>query len=73
MKIRTVHYKRVKNLGNYESETFEMTAEIDDDEGVVSSALKLKDYVHYMLGIDPRVVEKFHYSKDGEKIRDFQL
>lgn len=58
MKIRTVHYKRVKNLGNYESETFEMTAEIDDDEGVVSSALKLKEYVHQALGLIEEEVDE---------------
>lgn len=71
MKVKTVHYKRIKNLGNYESETFEMTADFDDDDDIIQSAQALQDHVHYMLGIDPKVIEKFHYSKDGEKIRDF--
>jgi hypothetical protein len=32
MKITTVTYKRIKNLGNYQSETLEMTAEIQPGE-----------------------------------------
>jgi len=31
MKIKTITVQRVKNLGNYESERLEMTAEVPDD------------------------------------------
>ena len=32
MKIKTITYKRVKNLGNYNSEHLELSAEVEDDE-----------------------------------------
>jgi hypothetical protein len=56
MQIKNVTYKRIKNLGNYESEAVEITAEIDDDEGAISSALKLKEYVHQALGLQDEEV-----------------
>lgn len=41
MEFRTVTYKRIRNLGNYESETLELSAEIelDDDLDVVTCML----------------------------------
>lgn len=32
MIVKTISYKRIKNLGNYETETLEITAEIDENE-----------------------------------------
>lgn len=32
MKIETITYKRVKNLGNYQSETLEVTATVEEPE-----------------------------------------
>lgn len=42
MKIETITYKRVKNLGDYQSETFEATATVEegDDPQVVGEGLK---------------------------------
>ncbi|MEH2435202.1 MAG: hypothetical protein V7K25_13265 [Nostoc sp.] len=42
MKIETITYKRVKNLGNYQTETIEMTAVLDqyDDPNDVSQELR---------------------------------
>ena len=42
MKIETITYKRVKNLGNFQTETIEMTAVLDqyDDPNVVSQELR---------------------------------
>lgn len=72
MKIKTVHYKRIKNLGNYESETFEMTAEIDDDdEGAVSSALKLKEYVHQALGLIEEKVDENEIPSKEDSLAGF--
>ena len=52
MKIKTITYKRTKNLGNYESEYFEATAEIDDENEDVNEAIeKLKVTVHKALGL----------------------
>ncbi|MEH2307806.1 hypothetical protein [Nostoc sp.] len=32
MKIETITYKRVKNLGNFQSETFEATATLEEED-----------------------------------------
>ncbi|WP_375495574.1 hypothetical protein [uncultured Nostoc sp.] len=42
MKIETITYKRVKNLGNYQSETMEVTAVLDqyDEPDQVSEQLR---------------------------------
>ena len=42
MKIESITYKRIKNLGNYQSETFEATATVEegDDPQVVGEGLK---------------------------------
>lgn len=51
MQIKTVTYQRVKNLGNYESERLEMTAEIASDENPELSAIELKALVDRLLHI----------------------
>jgi hypothetical protein len=32
LNVKRITYKRIKNLGNYESKTLEMTAEVDEDQ-----------------------------------------
>ena len=49
MKVKTVTYKRVKNLGNYQTETLEMTAEIDDWEDYTEAAETLRTRVNRIL------------------------
>jgi hypothetical protein len=49
MKIKTVTYKRVKNLGNYQSETLEMVAEIDDGENPTRATESLRNQVNAIL------------------------
>ena len=71
MKVKTVHYKRTKNLGNYENETFEMTAELDDSDGPLGAALQLQEYVLYMLGIDADPRDKKKTIENNEKFVDF--
>lgn len=56
MKVERITYKRVKNLGNYESETCEMTAILDEDEEVEEAVTKLKNLVHWSLKL--HLVEK---------------
>ena len=43
MKIKTITYKRVKNLGNYQSESFEANATVDEGEEahIVAEVLKI--------------------------------
>ena len=45
MKIETITYKRVKNLGNYQSETMEATATVDEGENAHLCAERLKEFV----------------------------
>lgn len=42
MKVERITYKRVKNLGNYESETLELSAILDEDELIDDAIQKLK-------------------------------
>lgn len=42
MKIRTITYQRVHNLGNYESERLEMVADLEDDEEAIEVFDQLK-------------------------------
>lgn len=46
MIVTRITYRRTFNLGNYESETIEMTADIDTDESVADTMEKLKVMVH---------------------------
>ena len=71
MKVKTVRYVRVKNLGDNESETFEMTADIEEKDELIEVAEQLQEYVLYMLGIDNGKVTARHYTEDGETIKDF--
>jgi hypothetical protein len=53
VKITSITYKRIKNLGNYQSESFEFTAEVDEDQGdlALKVAEQLKFYVLESLGL----------------------
>lgn len=71
MKYKTIAYQRVKNLGNYESERLELTAEVDEDEDEdISSAIELlKETVHKGLGI----VEKKEVTDEKKELTDDEL
>ena len=45
MQIKTIHYKRVKSLGNYQSETLEATADLDEGDDPVEASNALRDFV----------------------------
>ena len=51
MEIKTITYQRVKNLGNYESQRMEMTAELGADDNVDQCAAELRKHVEIALGI----------------------
>ena len=50
MEIKTIHYKRVKNIGNYENETLEAFADITEGENVSQAIAELKHTV--LAGLD---------------------
>ncbi|MDZ7992044.1 MAG: hypothetical protein RM022_014825 [Nostoc sp. EfeVER01] len=45
MKIKTISYKRVLNLGNYENKHLELFAEVDEGENPEEAILQLADTV----------------------------
>jgi hypothetical protein len=51
MKIKTISYQRVKNLGNFQSERMEAIAEVDKDEDIEAAIESLKAIVHKALGL----------------------
>lgn len=51
MKIITITYKRIHNLGNFQSQTFEFTAEVQENELPLKVAEQLRFYVLEALGI----------------------
>lgn len=56
MKIETVTYRRLRNLGNYENETVELTATVDTSEAAADVYEDLKALAEGMLysGDKPR-------------------
>ncbi|MGI2904902.1 hypothetical protein [Tolypothrix sp. VBCCA 56010] len=64
MKIETITYKRIKNLGNYQSETFEAIATIAEEEDPHLAGEELKAFVWAQLY--PPVIKD-----DPELPRDF--
>jgi hypothetical protein len=51
MQIESISYQRVKNLGNYESERFEASANVVEGEDPHTAFIALKRYVEANLGI----------------------
>ncbi|MEH1810904.1 MAG: hypothetical protein V7K26_00185 [Nostoc sp.] len=49
MKIETISYKRVKNLGNFQSETMEVMATLESEDLPEDVAKNLKLFVHSQL------------------------
>ncbi len=62
MKIETITYKRIKNLGNFNSEHFEATAILSEDDNPDLAADNLKDFVLkklYPQALDISTLDKF--------------
>jgi hypothetical protein len=51
MSIKTISCKRIKNLGNYESEHLEVFAEVDEGEDPSDVAQKLREFVVEQLQV----------------------
>jgi hypothetical protein len=54
MIIKTISYGFTKNLGNYQSERLDITAELDHNDDVGDSIAILKGIVHAELEIDQK-------------------
>jgi hypothetical protein len=51
MKITQISFKRTVNLGNYQSKTLEVTAEVGEDEIPQFAIRDLEDFVLEQLGL----------------------
>jgi len=51
MNIKSVSYKRIRNLGNYESEHLEVFAEVDEGEDPGEVSQKLREFVAEQLQV----------------------
>lgn len=60
MKIETITYKRVKNIGNYQSEAFEASATIREGEDPQEASQDLIAFVLAQLDIDLPVIKANH-------------
>ena len=58
MFITKISYRRTFNLGNYESETIELSADIEIDESVDDAMEKLKVKVHAFSATTEILVEE---------------
>lgn len=52
MRYKTVTFQRVVNLGNYQSERVEITAEIDEKDDIAMCLKELQTEVYNSLGLD---------------------
>ncbi len=71
MKIQTVTYGRLRNLGNYENDRVESTAVVERGETPEQALVKLADWVHERLGLsmeDIRQMER-HGREVQEEVR----
>ncbi len=51
LKVKTITYKRIHNLGNYNTEHLEMSAEIDIHDDELQCSQDLKEKVELALGL----------------------
>lgn len=74
MKVKTISYQRVKNLGNYESERLEMFAELDEGEDPILCAASLRDLVEQHLSVRDSArkleAEKFETTAKIEALKN---
>lgn len=57
MKIQTLSYKRTHNLGNYNNETLDAMAVIEDGEDPVKAAIELRLFVVSQVGLEDKIRE----------------
>ena len=51
LRVKTITYKRIHHLGNYNTEHLEMTAEIDIHDDDIQLSRHLKKKVEFALGL----------------------
>lgn len=66
MRIKEISYKRLRNLGNYETSSLEGTVEINPEEDPHVAFEWLRNYVHFKLGLITE--EDFNRLTDKKEI-----
>lgn len=64
MKIKTISYKRVINLGNYETKHLELFAEVEESEDIETAISSLAELV------ERRARENFELTFDIRELKD---
>ena len=64
METKTIIYKRTNNLGDYNSETLTMTAELGENENIQDATKQLIAEVETALGL--KVVEKIPFGGNND-------
>jgi hypothetical protein len=57
MKIQSISYKRLYNLGDFNNETLDVTASIEDGEDAAKTAIELRLFVVSQIGVQDRIHE----------------
>lgn len=68
MKITTITYRRVANLGSYESCHVEVTGELGDGDKKGDCILKLKKFVDEMIDFEVKEHSKIKRSDYGARL-----
>jgi len=66
MKIKTITYSKLVNLGHYENCKIEASAELDKDDNVEDSYKALKQYVEDKIQIELNIVEQKRFKAQEE-------
>jgi len=51
LNFKEMSYRRVQNLGNYSTETLELTITVDSEQEIDETFAELRKKVHTLLGI----------------------
>ena len=68
MRIQTVSYRRLRNLGNFENDAVEATAAVERGETPEQALAKLADWVHERLGMSPDAIRLM--EDRGRRLKD---
>ena len=71
MKLKTVKYAALANLGNYENERIELEAELEGGEDYTEALIRLTEMVHQQLKNEKEYFEYCdHYNQARRKLSD---
>lgn len=69
-RVKTIVYKRIHNIGNYNNQQLEMTIELDESDDELEETAKLKRKVDLCLGLVPPLTnEEVDFIKIQDELR----